>query len=50
MAYVLKIILLLFKAVDYSQQFFVIGIIPNFRLLEFFAVKCYWFPMELGSV
>ena len=41
MAYVLKVVSLLFKAVDYGQQFFVVGIIPNFKSLEFSAVKCY---------
>ena len=50
MAYVLKVMSPLFKIVDYSQQFFVVGIIPNFRPLEFSAVKCYWSLMELGSV
>ena len=41
MAYVLKVMSLLFKAVDYSQQFLIMGIIPNFRPLEFSAVECY---------
>ena len=38
-ARVLKVMLLLFKAVDYSQQFLIIGIIPDFRPLKFSAVK-----------
>ena len=41
MARVLKVILPLFKAVNYSQQFLIMGIIPDFRPLEFSAVKCY---------
>jgi hypothetical protein len=41
MACVLKVILLLFKAVDYSQQFLIVGIIPNFRSLEFSTIECY---------
>jgi hypothetical protein len=39
MTYILKVISPLFKIVDYSQQFLIIGIIPNFRPLEFSAVK-----------
>ena len=50
MAYVLEVVLLLFKAVDYSQQFLIVGIIPNFRSLEFSAIECYWSLIELGSV
>ena len=50
MARVLKVISPLFEAVDYSQQFLVVGIIPDFRPLEFSAIECYWSPMELGSV
>ena len=50
MAYVLKIMLLLFKVVDYGQQFFIMGMIPDFRPLEFPAVECYWFLVELGSI
>jgi len=50
MAYMLKVILPLFKTVDYSQQFFVVGMIPDLRPLKFSAVKCYWSPMELGSI
>jgi len=41
MARVLKVVSPLFKAVDYSQQFLIIGIIPNFRSLEFSTVECY---------
>jgi hypothetical protein len=50
MACVLKVMSLLFKAVDYSQQFLVIGIIPNFRPLEFSTIEYYWSLVELGSV
>ena len=50
MARVLKVMSPLFKAVDYGQQFLVVGIIPNFRPLEFSAIKCYWSPIELGSI
>jgi len=31
MARVLKVVLLLFKVVNYGQQFLIIGIIPNFK-------------------
>ena len=41
MAYVLKVISPLFEAVDYSQQFLIIGIIPNFRSLEFSTIEYY---------
>jgi len=41
MARVLKVVSPLFKAVDYSQQFFIMGIIPNFRSLEFSTIKYY---------
>ena len=41
MAYVLKVMSLLFKAVDYSQQFLIMGIIPNFRPLEFSTIEYY---------
>ena len=41
MARVLKVISPLFKAVNYSQQFLIIGIIPDFRPLEFSTVKYY---------
>ena len=50
MAYVLKVMLPLFKVVNYSQQFLIVGIIPNFRSLEFSAIEYYWFLVELGSV
>jgi len=46
----LKVVLLLFKAVNYGQQFLVVGIIPNFRSLEFSTIKCYRSLVELGSV
>ncbi len=41
MAYMLKVVLPLIKAVDYSQQFLVMGVIPNFKSFEFSVVKCY---------
>ena len=50
MAYVLKVMSPLFKAVNYSQQFFIMGIIPNFRPLEFSAIEYYWSLVELGSI
>jgi len=50
MAYVIKVVLLLFKAVYYSQQFLIVGIIPNFRSLEFSAIEYYQSLVELGSV
>jgi len=50
MARVLKVVSLLFKAVNYSQQFLIVGIIPNFRSLEFSVIKCYQSLVELGSV
>ena len=40
-AYILKVILPLFKVVNYSQQFLIIGIIPDFRPLKFSAIKYY---------
>jgi hypothetical protein len=40
----------LFKAVNYSQQFLIVGIIPNFRPLEFFAVECHQSLIKLGSI
>ncbi len=50
MACVLKVMSPLFKAVDYGQQFLVVGIIPNFRPLEFSTIEYYWSPMELSSI
>ena len=50
MAYVLKVVSPLFKVVNYGQQFLVMGIISNFRSLEFSAIECYRFLVELGSV
>jgi len=41
MARVLKVVSPLFKVVNYSQQFLIIGIIPDFRPLEFSAIKYY---------
>jgi len=38
-ACVLKVVSPLFKAVNYSQQFLIVGIIPNFRSLEFSAIE-----------
>ena len=46
----LKVILLLFKVVDYSQQFLIMGMIPDFRPLEFSAVKYHQSLVGLGSV
>jgi hypothetical protein len=50
MAYILKVVLLLFKAVNYNQQFLIISIIPNFRSLEFSTIECHQSLMELDSV
>ena len=50
MACVLKVVSPLFKTVNYGQQFLIMGIIPNFRSLEFSTIECYWSLMELGSV
>jgi len=50
MACVLKVVLLLFKVVNYGKQFLIMGIISNFRSLEFSTIKCYQFLVELGSV
>jgi len=50
MAYILKVVLPLFKVVNYGKQFLVIGIIPNFKFLEFSAIECYRSLVELGSV
>ena len=41
MAHILKIVLPLFEVVNYSQQFLIVGIIPDFRPLEFSAVEYY---------
>ena len=49
-ACVLKVILPLFEAVDYNQQFLVMGMIPDFRPLKFSAVKYYQSSVGLGSV
>ena len=49
-ARVLKVILPLFKAVNYSQQFLIIGMIPDFRPLEFSIIECHQSLMGLGSV
>jgi len=49
-AYMLKVMSPLFKVVNYSQQFLIVGIIPNFRPLEFFTIEYYWSLIELGSV
>ena len=46
----LKVVSPLFKAVDYGQQFLIIGIIPNFRSLEFSAIEYYRSLIELGSI
>ena len=50
MACVFKVMSPLFKAVNYSQQFLIMGIIPDFRPLEFSTIECYWSLVELGSV
>jgi len=47
---VLKVVSPLFKAVNYSKQFLIMGIIPNFRSLEFSAIEYYRSLVELGSV
>ena len=41
MARVLKVISPLFKVVNHSQQFLIIGIISNLKPLEFFTIECY---------
>jgi len=41
MARVLKVVSLLFKIVNYSQQFFIVDIIPNFKPLKFSVIECY---------
>ena len=46
----LKVVLPLFKVVNYGQKFLVMGIIPNFRPLEFSAIEYYQSLVELGSV
>ena len=50
MAHMLKVMLPLFETVNYGQQFFVMGIIPNFRPLDFSVIKYYLFLMELGNI
>ena len=40
-AYILKVMSPLFKAVNYSQQFLIVGIIPDFKPLEFSTVEYY---------
>jgi len=50
MACVLEVVSPLFKVVGYGKQFLVVGIIPNFRSLEFSAIECYWSLVELGSI
>ena len=49
-AYILKVMSPLFKAVNYSQQFLIMGIIPNFRPLEFSTIECYRSLVGLGSL
>ena len=41
MACVLKVVSPLIETVDYGQQFLVMGVIPDFRSLEFSIMKCY---------
>jgi len=50
MARVFKVVSPLFKVVNYSQQFLIMGIIPNFRPLKFSTIKYYQFLMELNSI
>jgi len=50
MACVLKVVSLLFKVVNYSKQFLIVGIIPKFKSLEFSIIECYRSLVELGSV
>ena len=49
-AYIFKVMSPLIEAVDYGQQFLVVGVTPNFRSFEFSAVKYYWSPIKLGNV
>ena len=49
-ACVLKVISPLFKAINYSQQFLIVGMIPDFRPLEFSAVEYYQSLVGLGGV
>ena len=46
----LKVVSPLFKAVNYSQQFLIMGIIPNFKFLGFSTIEYYWSLLELGSI
>ena len=46
----LKVMSPLIETVDYGQQFLIMGVIPDFRSLEFSTIKCYWSPMELGNI
>jgi len=50
MAHVLKVVSPPFKVVNYSQQFLIIGIIPNFKPLEFSIIKCHQSLIKLSSV
>ena len=49
-AYIFKVMSPLFKVVNYSQQFLIMGMIPDFRPLEFSAVKYHQSLIGLGSV
>ena len=46
----LKVMSLLIEAVDYGQQFLVMGVILDFKSFEFSTMKCYQSPVELNSV
>jgi len=39
--HILKVMPPLFKTVNYSKQFLIVGIISNFKPLEFFVIKYY---------
>ena len=45
-----EVVLPLIKAVDYSQQFLVVGVIPDFRSFKLSTVEYYWSPIKLGSI
>ena len=50
MAYVLKVISLLIKIVNYGQQFLVMNIILDFKSFEFSTIKYYWSLVKLNNV
>ena len=49
MACVLKVVSPLFKVVDYSKQFLVMGIIPNFRSLKF-SISAKYGTLSMASI